>query len=244
VHTNLQLLRAVLAHDTFRAGEATTDFLESEAGPHAPALAAHVGILLAAFGAVVSGIGVADDVWSVAGPWRGGGAVRIDLEYEGTTHVIEGERAVGSPDEWLVRTGGQDFNARFSAAAQQRIVVEAEKRSESYLAARTKRGIEITVADGRTYGFAWSLGERHTTSADAHRERGLISPMPGLVLKVLVRPGEKVRTHQTMIVLEAMKMEHAIEAPYDGVVTKVNCAEGGRVAEGVVLIELEVDGAK
>jgi biotin carboxyl carrier protein len=48
-----------------------------------------------------------------------------------------------------------------------------------------------------------------------------------------------VRAHQTLIVLEAMKMEHNIEAPYDGIVKSVNCAEGGRVAEGVVLIELE-----
>ena len=68
--------------------------------------------------------------------------------------------------------------------------------------------------------------------------------MPSLVLKVLVRAGEKVRTHQTLIVLEAMKMEHNIDAPYDGTVKRVNCAEGGRVAEGAVLIELEQDAVK
>jgi 3-methylcrotonyl-CoA carboxylase alpha subunit len=68
--------------------------------------------------------------------------------------------------------------------------------------------------------------------------------MPGLVLKVLVRAGDSVRTHQTLVVLEAMKMEHAIEAPHDGVVKSVNCAEGGRVAEGVVLIELEPEDTK
>jgi 3-methylcrotonyl-CoA carboxylase alpha subunit len=39
-------------------------------------------------------------------------------------------------------------------------------------------------------------------------------------------------------------MEHNIEAPYDGTVKAVNCAEGGRVAEGAVLIEIEQDGAK
>ena len=41
-----------------------------------------------------------------------------------------------------------------------------------------------------------------------------------------------------------MKMEHNIDAPYDGTVKKVNCAEGGRVAEGAVLIELERLAAK
>jgi 3-methylcrotonyl-CoA carboxylase alpha subunit len=68
--------------------------------------------------------------------------------------------------------------------------------------------------------------------------------MPGLVLKVLVRPGERVRAHQTLLVLEAMKMEHNIEAPHDGVVKRVNCVEGGRVAEGVALVEFEVEAAR
>jgi biotin carboxyl carrier protein len=68
--------------------------------------------------------------------------------------------------------------------------------------------------------------------------------MPGLVLKVLVRPGEKVSAHQTLIVLEAMKMEHNIAAPYDGTVKTVSCAVGGRVAEGAVLIELEPETLK
>ena len=63
--------------------------------------------------------------------------------------------------------------------------------------------------------------------------------MPGLVLKVLVRPGQRVRAHQTLVVIEAMKMEHAIEAPHDGIVRKVHCAEGGRVSEGAPLIELD-----
>jgi 3-methylcrotonyl-CoA carboxylase alpha subunit len=66
--------------------------------------------------------------------------------------------------------------------------------------------------------------------------------MPGLVLRVLVREGDQVHTHQTLVVLEAMKMEHAIEAPHDGVVKKVHCQEGGRVNEGQLLVELEQDG--
>jgi biotin carboxyl carrier protein len=66
--------------------------------------------------------------------------------------------------------------------------------------------------------------------------------MPGLVLRVLVREGDEVHTHQTLVVLEAMKMEHAIEAPHDGIVKKVHCQEGGRVNEGQLLVELEQDG--
>ena len=94
---------------------------------------------------------------------------------------------------------------------------------------------------------------REPDVVNPHRARGPIIapddpsllnvPMPGLVLKVLVKAGEAVHAHQTLVVLEAMKMEHAIEAPYDGVVKSVNCAEGGRVAEGFVLIEMEREAA-
>jgi 3-methylcrotonyl-CoA carboxylase alpha subunit len=68
--------------------------------------------------------------------------------------------------------------------------------------------------------------------------------MPGLVLKVLVKLGERVRAHQPLVVLEAMKMEHSIEAPHDGVVKAVHCREGGRVKEGDLLVELEAEAKK
>ena len=66
------------------------------------------------------------------------------------------------------------------------------------------------------HSFDWAAGEHHAARDGLASQGGLSAPMPGLVLKVLVRPGDKVRAHQTLIVLEAMKMEHNIEAPYDG----------------------------
>src|SRR6058998_1423070 len=124
-----------------------------------------------------------------------------------------------------------------------RIIAETDGRALPAEVNRTASGVVITTS-GRAFSFEWASGERHAAHTDAHRQRGLTAPMPGLVLKVLVRTGEKVRAHQTLIVLEAMKMEHNIDAPYDGTVKKVNCAEGGRVAEGAVLIELERLAAK
>jgi 3-methylcrotonyl-CoA carboxylase alpha subunit len=99
------------------------------------------------------------------------------------------------------------------------------------------RGIEV-MTGGRRYEFAWTSGDRVRSAVD-HRQHGLMAPMPGLVLKVLVKPGDRVRAHQTLVVLEAMKMEHSIEAPHDGIVKAVHCAEGGRVSEGQLLVDLE-----
>jgi biotin carboxyl carrier protein len=63
--------------------------------------------------------------------------------------------------------------------------------------------------------------------------------MPGTVIKVLVAPGDQVRARQPLLVLEAMKMETPVTAPYDGVVRSINVAEGDRVTGGQLLVELE-----
>ena len=68
---------------------------------------------------------------------------------------------------------------------------------------------------------------------------GLVSaPMPGKVLRVLVKEGESVKTGQGLLVLEAMKMENEIPAPRDGVVKKIHVKEGDTVNTGDPLIEI------
>jgi biotin carboxyl carrier protein len=63
--------------------------------------------------------------------------------------------------------------------------------------------------------------------------------MPGHVLDVRVRPGEDVRAGAVLLVLEAMKMEHSIVAPWDGRVKTVLIKPGERVEEGADLVMLE-----
>ena len=66
----------------------------------------------------------------------------------------------------------------------------------------------------------------------------LSAPMPGKVVLVHVEDGEKVKTGQSLMVLEAMKMEHVIVAPADGVVAKVRFAAGDQVMEGDELLAM------
>jgi 3-methylcrotonyl-CoA carboxylase alpha subunit len=77
---------------------------------------------------------------------------------------------------------------------------------------------------------------RASTSAD--HGTGLTAPMPGRIRKTLVRPGDSVLRGQVVLVLEAMKMEHAIRAPRDGTVTRLDHAEGDLVEAGTVLAEI------
>jgi biotin carboxyl carrier protein len=68
--------------------------------------------------------------------------------------------------------------------------------------------------------------------------QSLTAPMPATVLKVLVQPGTAVKKGDTLIVLEAMKMELPIRATSDAVVTAVRCREGQLVQSDAVLIDL------
>lgn len=67
--------------------------------------------------------------------------------------------------------------------------------------------------------------------------------MPGKVVKVLVKAGEKVKAGQALVILEAMKMEHVISAPADAVVESVLKAVGDIVQDGVPLVSLQAPAA-
>ena len=63
----------------------------------------------------------------------------------------------------------------------------------------------------------------------------LTAPMPGRVVKVAVADGQRVAPHQPLMVLEAMKMEHVVEAPHAGVVTEICVQVGEQVVSGAQL---------
>jgi 3-methylcrotonyl-CoA carboxylase alpha subunit len=75
---------------------------------------------------------------------------------------------------------------------------------------------------------------------DAHG--GLVAPMPGRVIAVLVATGECVKAGTPLLVMEAMKMEHTVTAPCAGVVTALHHGAGDQVREGDELLTLAPDG--
>ena len=89
---------------------------------------------------------------------------------------------------------------------------------------------EIYVAD---------VSDKGVRTRAKHRDHSLSAPMPGLVLKILVAPGDVISRGAPLLILEAMKMEHQITAPYGGVVVAVNCRQGELVQPGAELITLE-----
>ena len=98
---------------------------------------------------------------------------------------------------------------------------------------------------GNTWAF-WNGDVFHEAPTVEHAEqsrpqgtRMLASPMPATIIKVMAAPGAAFKRGETLVVVEAMKMELPIAAEHDGIVKAVYCHEGDLVQAGQTLIELE-----
>ncbi len=92
--------------------------------------------------------------------------------------------------------------------------------------------------DGEDYELK-RVSEIEEEFEETEEEGSLVSLMPGRIVKVLVKPGDRVKKGQDLIVIEAMKMENKIVAPFDGTVTKVFFPEGDQIEANVPLMEIE-----
>ena len=73
----------------------------------------------------------------------------------------------------------------------------------------------------------------------AAAKSGVKSPLPGVILDIKVKEGDEVKKGQTVIILEAMKMENSINADKDGKITAINVSKGESVLEGTDLVIIE-----
>ena len=135
------------------------------------------------------------------------------------------ERGPDGPHSWTVRTSD-------GATATRRPV----------MAALDEHGNVWLWMDGRSHVVP---APRSPAPAAGGRQRpgpapdALVAPMPATVVRVSVTRGDRVDTGDTLLLLEAMKMEMPLRAPRSGVVAEVRCAAGDLVQPGVPLVVLE-----
>ncbi|HEX8527959.1 acetyl/propionyl/methylcrotonyl-CoA carboxylase subunit alpha [Allosphingosinicella sp.] len=98
-------------------------------------------------------------------------------------------------------------------------------------------GVLVSNDDGQLVLFEPPAARGRAVSAEG--DGTMLSPMPGRVLSVEVAQGDRVAKGQKLLTLEAMKMEHGLSAPFDGIVAELNVEAGAQVSEGTVLARVE-----
>ncbi|MBC2839246.1 acetyl-CoA carboxylase biotin carboxyl carrier protein subunit [Robiginitalea sp. SC105] len=135
----------------------------------------------------------------------------------------------------LVPTGPMEFHLLDGGKPGLVRILEARPLEKYYRIGVDSRVFEVRLADDLDLqidqmGFELQTAQQIST---------IEAPMPGLILSIAVSEGDQVRQGDTLLVLEAMKMENAILAPADGVVGRIPVRKGDAVEKKSVLIEFE-----
>jgi acetyl-CoA/propionyl-CoA carboxylase biotin carboxyl carrier protein len=254
VTTNVAFLRALLAHPDVASGDLDTGLVERELAALLPSVAAAPGraeaLAVAALilhRALFPGAG--PDPWDVPDGWRLGGAAWTRFRLADAAGAAEVRvRAPAVPEPGVVTAEvavdeGEAVPARLSWDGQDPATLLAELGTVTrrYTVARGGDGgdggdtVWLAGEDG-----AWRFDLRHPGEPGergaGHPADGVVrSPMPGTVLVVKAAPGERVAAGQPLVIVEAMKMEHAVAAPVDGVVAELPVRAGQPVEMDALL---------
>jgi acetyl/propionyl-CoA carboxylase alpha subunit len=239
VTTNRDLLVGVLEHHEFAAGRIDTHFLERNppaglgGGIDDPAEAAHC--LLAAALAEQSRHRRRARVWAQApSGWRNNRSTLQIRHYNGELGRSEVGYALGRDARVEVDGSPLDIELGDVSPDQVELIVDGVRRRYAVHI----QGPSVWVDTAR--GCVHVEREPRFPEAGAALAAGsLVAPMPATVASVAVSKGDWVASGQQLLVLEAMKMEHAVTAPITGTVSAVNVEAGVTVGAGAVLIVID-----
>ncbi len=168
-------------------------------------------------------------------------AVAYTLSWKGHAHTVEivfgpdGQPRSASVD---VRTQLAVADVSYSGAAGAAATVAARLVERRRRARCRVAGGQVTLwEEDAQYDFLLEDPRTREFSASAS-SGGLTTPLPGVVVSVPVSLGQKVAAGEVLMVIEAMKMEHTITAPYAGTVQAIHFSRGDRVPEASQLLEL------
>jgi 3-methylcrotonyl-CoA carboxylase alpha subunit len=236
LHTNVEWLRHALAQEAFHSAVPTTRFVSQLSPPKTRDEFELQAVGLAWYcerGCAVVGL---------SSPWDHADGYRVGMPNRQTRHLQTDE----GHSEWrLTRLGPGKWQVE---AAARSIQLQLHSVGSSWSAELPKYSLafEPSSVDDRINIWTpecqleWHLFEPRSVSYQAApTAASLTSPLPGIVAMLLVKPGDKVEAGQPLVIVEAMKMEHAIVAPREGRVAQLLCAAGDQVKSGKDLLVLE-----
>lgn len=228
--TNIPMLLAIARNVDFLSGNATTTFFEE----HTTALTIDASEELRSSFLLALGAITAD-----TRAWRIGSiGVPIALRCEDVVFSVLASRAPKC-DTWRITGDCTDLVS--IKRDGQRVHVTGENADANGRACIVKNGIDVFLnGTHRHFTFARAHERaRAQRSTGTPEQSRVVSPMPGKIASIAVQTGEAVRERDLLLILEAMKMEHRIEAPRSGIVRTIHVSPRAIVAKDAILIDLE-----
>ena len=236
VTTNRDFLANTLRHEQFLAGDTTTDFIERVQ----PALALNLGDeelwWAATAGAMwlqVANRAHAPVLAEVPSGWRNARLPRQSTWLRFEDRLIEVTYRARRDGSFDVGAGSV---ATVHYGSERLVDLEVDGVRATRRVTRHGSTLYVQVARGTA---ALAIVPRFVAPGIELVHGGLVAPMPGAIIDVRVVVGQEVATGETLVVMEAMKMEHVISAPGSGTVTELFVAVGQQVDSGAALLAID-----
>ena len=239
--TNRDFLVATLRHPAFLAGDTTTDFIDRVAPPRVrvpEAAEVRQAAIAAALAAQADRRAAATVLAGFPSGWRNSQMPPEETRFRpahGHDEVVVRYQSRRDGSFW-VDAGGGEQRALVRERSAGGVTLEIDGRRRAFALVRADDRWHVQSPDGDVQLTELPRFPDRSLEAPAG---GLVAPMPGKVVDVLVQPGAKVQAGDLLLLLEAMKMEHRITAPASGVITDVRVQPGEQVANGALLVVLE-----
>ncbi|RQO78352.1 3-methylcrotonyl-CoA carboxylase [Aquitalea sp. FJL05] len=233
VSTNIAFLRRIVQHDSFASGLVDTGLIARHQDALLPPPATPSGQQLALL-AVAETLHAAAPYPARAG-WRLNGVLEHSLQFRQGEHVhTVGLRYL--EHGFVVTVAEQQFQVQASLHGRQlQATLNGLVLSASVVRQAQQRQLFL---QGERLQLEW-VDPYAATEDTVHGVTHLKAPMPGRVVTLLAKAGQTVRQGEPLLILEAMKMEHTIHAPADGVLRGFYFAAGEQVCDGDELVDFD-----
>ena len=235
VKTNIPFLHAICHHPKFAQAELSTNFLEQETIdltlPNT-----HLALLMAiSFDYLSTANAIHDPLLQDTFAWKSYGLGHWTWRYQGENEITEVMISPINTHQFKITLKEKEHLIKASFV-DDTIYIETELQHYKAIVDNTDQHLTLYTGQGQmtVTRFNWNKLDTHTS---VHKGQ-LTAPMPATVVAILKNIGESVTAGDRLIVLEAMKMEHTIYAPTDGVLLNIFYSVGSQVDEGAQLLFL------
>lgn len=234
--TNIAFLKRLVEGAAFSSADLDTGLIERNGATlFPPAAPAPAGALALAAMALVAGEHTGStDPWANTTGWRLNGDYQRQLAFSDDNGAAYDLKLTYRHDGWHLAVDGEQADLALAARDGATLSIRLGAAS-LHGTVRSDGDLFHVFTGGRHFMLTHHDPMAHTGEVEVAGGR-LTAPMPGKVVAILAKAGQDVKKGEALVIMEAMKMEHTIGAPSDGVVEELLYAVGDQVADGAPLL--------